>query len=175
MVNGIKQKPIEGVSMAYTFDKANANAPSTRKTQYFEMIGNRGIYHDGWYACTTPPVAAVGAGRADAGRQRLQVGTVQPDEDYSQANDLAAKMPGQGEGNAGDVPAGGGEVHVLPLDNSQFQRAIAPRPSAIAGQTVFTYSGVMPGIPLGQRTEHPEQVVHDHRRGRGSRRAAATG
>src|ERR1700723_1473079 len=55
-VDGIKQKPIEGVSMAYTFDKANANAPSTRKTQYFEMVSNRGIYQDGWYACTTPPV-----------------------------------------------------------------------------------------------------------------------
>ena len=57
MVNGIKQKPIEGVSMAYTFDKANAKAPSTHKTQYFEMMSNRGIYNDGWYACTTPPVA----------------------------------------------------------------------------------------------------------------------
>jgi len=54
-VDGIKQKPIEGVSMAYTFDKANAHALSTRTTQYFEMIANRGIYHDGWYACTTPP------------------------------------------------------------------------------------------------------------------------
>ena len=54
-VNGIAQKPIEGVSMAYTFDKANANAPSKRDTQYFEMFANRGIYHDGWYACTTPP------------------------------------------------------------------------------------------------------------------------
>ena len=42
MVDGIAQKPIEGVSMAYTWDKANANAPSTRKTQYFEMFGNRG-------------------------------------------------------------------------------------------------------------------------------------
>src|SRR4029079_10697398 len=52
VVDGIKQKPIEGVSMAYTFDKANANAPSTRKTQYFEMIANRGIYKDGWYANT---------------------------------------------------------------------------------------------------------------------------
>ena len=39
MVNGIAQRPIEGVSMAYTFDKANANAPSTHKTQYFEMMG----------------------------------------------------------------------------------------------------------------------------------------
>src|SRR5450631_4263771 len=49
-VNGIAQKPIEGVSMAYTFDQANANSPSKRDTQYFEMFANRGIYHDGWYA-----------------------------------------------------------------------------------------------------------------------------
>src|ERR1700745_1934033 len=46
MVNGIAQKPIEGVSMAYTFDKANANAPSTRNTQYFEMWGNAATFHD---------------------------------------------------------------------------------------------------------------------------------
>jgi arylsulfatase len=56
MVNGVGQKPIEGVSMAYTFDKANANAPSTRSTQYFEMVGNRAIYQDGWLAATTPPL-----------------------------------------------------------------------------------------------------------------------
>jgi len=48
MVNGIAQKPVEGVSMAYTWDKANADLPSTRPTQYFEMFGNRAIYHDGW-------------------------------------------------------------------------------------------------------------------------------
>src|SRR5271167_4495452 len=54
-VNGIKQKPIEGVSMLYTFDSANASAPSKRDTQYFEMVGNRAIYHDGWVAATTPP------------------------------------------------------------------------------------------------------------------------
>jgi arylsulfatase len=54
-VYGIKQKPIEGLSLGYTFDKANANAPSKRQTQYFEMFANRGIYHNGWYACTTPP------------------------------------------------------------------------------------------------------------------------
>jgi arylsulfatase A-like enzyme len=47
MVNGIKQTPIEGVSMAYNFDKANAGKPSTRATQYFELMSNRGIYHDG--------------------------------------------------------------------------------------------------------------------------------
>jgi arylsulfatase len=55
-VDGVPQRPIEGVSMVYTFDKANANAPSARKTQYFEMIAMRGIYHDGWYANTAVPV-----------------------------------------------------------------------------------------------------------------------
>ena len=64
MVDGIEQKPIEGVSMAYTFDKANANAPSTRTTQYFEMIGNRAIYHDGWYRQHDAAARALGAGRA---------------------------------------------------------------------------------------------------------------
>src|SRR5260370_33025847 len=55
-VNGIVQKPIEGVSMAYTFDKANANAPSKRDTQYFEMFPNRGIYNNAWHPNTTPPL-----------------------------------------------------------------------------------------------------------------------
>jgi len=52
-----RKKPIEGVSMGYTFDKANADAASKRDTQYFEMVGNRAIYHDGWIAATTPPAA----------------------------------------------------------------------------------------------------------------------
>ena len=62
MVNGVAQKPIEGVSMPYTWDKANANAPSRRETQYFEMFGNRAIYHDGWIAATTPWEGAVADG-----------------------------------------------------------------------------------------------------------------
>ena len=79
MVDGVAQKPIEGVSMAYTFDKANANAPSTRTTQYFEMLGNRAIYHDGWLAATTPPAAALGFGLGQVSqcRQRLQMGALQ--------------------------------------------------------------------------------------------------
>ena len=51
-VDGIKQAPIEGVSLAYTFDQANAKAPSRHKTQYFEMMGDHAIYHDGWIAST---------------------------------------------------------------------------------------------------------------------------
>jgi len=52
-VNGFKQDPIDGVSMAYTF--ADANAPVRKKTQYFENNASRGIYHDGWFACTFGP------------------------------------------------------------------------------------------------------------------------
>ena len=95
-VNGIKQKPIEGVSMAYTFDKANANAPSKRDTQYFEMVGNRGIYHDGWYACTTPPAPPWLLGTAklpEINDYKWELYNIA--EDYSQYNDLAAKNAGQ--------------------------------------------------------------------------------
>ena len=56
-VNGVAQKPIEGVSMAYTWDKANANAPGQRTTQYFEMFGSRAIYDNGWIA-SAPPIRA---------------------------------------------------------------------------------------------------------------------
>ena len=93
MVDGIKQKPIEGVSMVYTFDKANADAPSTRKTQYFEMIANRGIYHDGWYANTTPPHGPwmLNAPMPPPNEYKWELYNLT--EDYSQANDLAAKMP----------------------------------------------------------------------------------
>ena len=148
-VNGIKQKPIEGVSMAYTFDKANANAPSTRKTQYFEMIANRGIYHDGWYACTTPPVPpwVLDAPMPPVADYKWELYNLA--EDYSQNNDLAAKMPDKLKELQEVFQEEAKKYEVLPLDNSQFARAIARRPSATAGQTVFTYSGEMPGIAVG--------------------------
>ncbi|HLN31186.1 MAG TPA: arylsulfatase [Gemmataceae bacterium] len=148
-VNGIKQKPIEGVSMAYTFDKANADAPSTRKTQYFEMISNRGIYNDGWYACTTPPVPpwVLNAKMPHVNEYKWELYNL--NEDYSQANDLAAKMPEKLKEMQALFMQQAAKYQVLPLDNSQFQRAIEPRPSAVAGMTVFTYSGPMAGIPDG--------------------------
>src|SRR6476619_1537342 len=95
MVDGVAQKPIEGVSIAYTFDKANANAPSTRKTQYFEMFGNRAIYHDGWIAATTPPQPPWLMGTVTmpevVNGYKWELYNIA--EDYSQANDLAASRP----------------------------------------------------------------------------------
>src|SRR5580765_6780728 len=123
-IDGIKQKPIEGVSMAYTFKKENAKAPSTRKTQYFEMISNRGIYNDGWYACTTPPVApwVLNAPMPDINAYKWELYNL--NEDYSQANDLAAKMPDKVKYMQELFQQEAAKYQVLPLDNSQFQRAI---------------------------------------------------
>jgi arylsulfatase len=147
-VNGIKQKPIEGVSMVYTFAKANANAPTTHHTQYFEMISNRGIYHDGWYANTTPPVPPWVLNAAMPAINEYKWELYNLEKDYSQANDLAAKMPDKLKEMQKLFDDEAAKYQVLPLDNQQFARAIAPRPSPAAGKTVFTYSGVMPGIPL---------------------------
>jgi arylsulfatase A-like enzyme len=63
MVDGIAQKPIEGVSMAYTFDKANADAPSRHHTQYFEMFGVQGLYNDGWMPQRCSGASTVGCVR----------------------------------------------------------------------------------------------------------------
>jgi arylsulfatase A-like enzyme len=145
-VNGIKQKPIEGVSMAYTFDKAKANAPSARKTQYFEMIANRGIYHEGWYANTTPPHGPWILNAPLPTPDKYQWELYNLSEDYSQDNDLAAKMPGKLKQMQALFLQEAKKYNVLPLNNDTFARALAPRPSAMAGKTVFTYSGVNSGI-----------------------------
>ena len=95
-VDGIAQRPIEGVSMAYTFDKANANAPSKRETQYFEMFANRAIYHQGWVAATTPPAPPWELGTTklpEINDYKWELYNIT--EDFSQYNDLAATNPGK--------------------------------------------------------------------------------
>ena len=150
VVNGIKQKPIEGVSMVYTFDKANANAPSKHLTQYFEMVGNRAIYHDGWIASTTPPSAPwlLATGKLpDVNDYNWELYNL--NEDYSQNNDLAQKNPDKLKEMQALFLTEAAKYQVLPLDNSGFSRALTPRPSAVAGRTVFTYTGPNENIPYG--------------------------
>lgn len=149
-VNGIPQIPMEGVSMAYTFKKANAKAPSTRDTQYFEMIGNRGIYHDGWMASTTPPNPPWELGKPikqTLSEYNWELYNI--DKDFSQNDDLAAKMPEKLKEMQDIFLAEAKKYNVLPLDNSGFVRVLTPRPSAVAGRDVFTYTGVNAGIPVG--------------------------
>ncbi len=148
-INGIKQRPIEGVSMVYTWDKANANAPTRHTTQYFEMLGNRAIYHDGWVAATTPvtipwelntkPPPDVITG--------YQWELYNINEDATEFNDLAAKMPDKLKQMQDLFYAEAKKYDVLPLDNSTLARFLTPRPSATAGRTHFTYSGELSGVP----------------------------
>src|SRR5689334_22481589 len=149
MVDGVAQKPIEGVSMAYTFDNANVNAPSTRSTQYFEMVGNRAIYYDGWVAATTPPLPPwdLGLGKFPDVVNGYTWELYNLAEDYSENNDLSTKMPGKLRALQEQFLVEATKYNVFPLDNSFTARAATPRPSATAGRTVFTYSGVSSGLP----------------------------
>ena len=151
MVNGITQRPIEGVSMVSTWDKENANAPSNRMTQYFEMFGNRAIYHDGWIAATTPPAPPWLMGTVAlpevVNGYKWELYNIA--EDYSESNDLAAKMPDKLRMMKELFLVEATKYNVFPLDNSVLTRLNTQRPSSTAGRTVFTYSGEMSGIPVG--------------------------
>ncbi len=150
-VNGVAQKPIEGVSMAYTFD--HPNAPSTRRTQYFEMYGNRGIYHDGWVACTTPyyapwedqlmkpPVDVISGYKWELYHVA---------NDFSEAVNLADKYPDKLHRLQLLFYAEAAKYNVLPLDDSKGARLdVAIRPSLTRGRTEFTYYDGDIRIPEG--------------------------
>jgi arylsulfatase len=154
-VAGVPQKPIEGVSMMYTFDKANANAPSKRTTQYFEMLAMRGIYHDGWMASTTPPFvpwAAFEGLPQKAPRDILNDYTwelYKLDDDPTQADDIAAKHPEKLAEMKKIFMAEAATYNVLPLDNRSLPRFLDPRPSANPGRTEFSFTSEISHIPKG--------------------------
>src|SRR4029453_13225392 len=148
-IDGIKQRPIEGVSMVYTWDKANAEAPTRHTKQYFEMLGNRAIYNDGWVAATTPanlPWAPSTATPPDViTGYKWELYNVM--EDPTQFNDLAAAMPDKLKQMQDLFYSDAAKYDVLPLDNSTLARFTTPRPSLTAGRTVFTYTGGLTGVP----------------------------
>jgi arylsulfatase A-like enzyme len=150
-INGIKQRAIEGVSMLYTFDSANAHAPSRHTTQYFEMAANRGIYHDGWYANTVPfaPPWLLATGKLPSVDSGYKWELYNLNEDFTQFNDLSAKYPDTLKKLQALFLTEAAKYNVLPLDNTAFSRLLTPRPSAVAGKTEFTYTGENVGIPLG--------------------------
>jgi arylsulfatase A-like enzyme len=148
MINGIKQRAMDGVSMAYTWNKAGAEAASKRTTQYFEMLGNRGIYHDGWYAATTPatlPWELSSATPPDViTGYKWELYNVKADP--TQFDDLAATVPDKLRQMQELFYAEAAKHDVLPLDNTTLARWNAPKPNLTAGRKVFTYSGALSGI-----------------------------
>ena len=147
MLNGVPQKPIEGVSMVYSFD--DPKAASTRRTQYFEMFANRAIYNDGWVAATTPPLAPWASGKTipvDDYKWELYDIT----KDFSQANNLAAKEPQKLREMQELFWIEAARHNVLPLDNSKLERMnVDNRPSLSRGRALFTYYPGMTRIPEG--------------------------
>ena len=138
VLNGVKQKPIEGVSMAYSL--RNAAAPSTRKTQYFELMSNRGIYHEGWMASTTPKRLPWVVSGPDPKPEDFQWELYNLDADPSQSNNLAAQNPAKLKEMQAIFDIEAKKYNVLPLDSSYAARADASlRPSLSAGRTSFSY------------------------------------
>jgi len=148
VLNGVEQKPLDGISFLYTF--ADAKVPTRHTTQYFEMVGNRAIYKDGWMASTTPlrlPWVTMGA---EPSPDDFKWELYNINEDFSQAKNVADKYPDKLKElqDAFDVEAK--RYNVYPLDSTFASRADpAIRPSLTRGRNEFVYYPGMTRIPEG--------------------------
>ncbi|HEV2804273.1 MAG TPA: arylsulfatase [Chthoniobacterales bacterium] len=142
-VNGTPQTPIQGVSMVYSF--ADAKAASPHKTQYFEIFGNRGIYHDGWLANTVHRAAWEQKARQPLLEDPWELYHV--DADFSAATNLAAKEPAKLKEMQDLFMKEAIANHALPIDDRLIERtnaALAGRPDLMAGRTSLTvYDGMI--------------------------------
>lgn len=149
VLNGVMQRPLEGVSMVYSWDRPRT--PSTHTTQYFEMVGNRAIYHDGWVAATTPkrlPWMILGAdtGGPDSYEWELYHVT----EDFAEATNLASSNPTKLRALQEVLADQLERYNVLPLDDRFGERGyFSNRPSLIHGRRTFTYYPPLVRIPEG--------------------------
>lgn len=145
MVNGIKQDPIEGISLAYTFN--NATAPEQHKVQYFEMFGNRGIYQDGWFARTIHRPAWM----------QKPLNTLQTDKwelyntnvDYSLSTDVSAANANKLKSMQQLFMKEAEKYHVLPIDDRLLERTNAElmgRPTVMGDRNTITYGEGMRGM-----------------------------
>jgi arylsulfatase A-like enzyme len=157
-VNGVVQKPIEGTSFLYTL--ADADAPTRHTVQYFEMLGTRGIYKDGWMACTRHdriPWETASQGTPFS-EDRWELYNL--NEDFTQANDIAAQNPQKVEEMKATFDAEARKYNVFPLDDRMAERFDTTlRPNPLAGKTTMVYgpgsdniseSGIlnMKGVPF---------------------------
>ena len=149
-IDGIEQQPMDGVSMLYTFDEKNTDAPSMHKTQYFEMIGDRAIYHDGWILSTkVMRVPWDNSGTADKDPASWPWELYDLSKDWTQFNDVADQYPEKVKELEKLFWEEADRNQVLPLDTTTFTRSLLPRPNLTAGRSVFTYSGEVTGTPNG--------------------------
>jgi arylsulfatase len=144
-VNGTEQTPIEGVSMAYTFD--DADAEDRHVTQYFEMFGNRAVYHDGWLAGTVHKAPWEPQPRRPLADDVWELYDARTD--FSLANDLAASNPAKLAEMQERFLTEAAKYHVLPIDDRGVERinpALAGRPDLMGGRTSLTLAEGMTGM-----------------------------
>lgn len=146
VVNGVTQRPMDGVSMVYSFDDATAQERHT--TQYFEMFGNRAIYHDGWFARTIHKAPWEPKPRRalndDSAWELFDTRT-----DFSLVNDLAAKQPQKLKDMQALFLSEAQRNYALPIDDRTLERTnaeFAGRPDLMAGRTSITLAEGMTGM-----------------------------
>jgi len=149
VVNGMAQKPIEGVSMVYTFN--DAKAPDRRRSQIFELVSNRGMYQNGWMASSIAylPWAASRTGY-DPDKARWELYDI--GKDFSQANDLATQRPDKLKELVDLWWAEAARHDVLPLDWRSIERLseqITGRPSLATGRRTLVYDAPLVALPEG--------------------------
>src|SRR5436190_12806056 len=163
-VNGVKQKPIEGVSMMYTFE--GPKAAGMRRIQYFEMLGNRALYKDGWIATARHgrlPWVTAGGTTGDFDHDIWELYKLA--DDFSEANDVSAKYPQKLKELQSDFWVEAKKYNVLPLDDRFAERGDPGlRPSLIAGRKDFTYYIT---LELGSQSPQPRtrRIRWRHRKG----------
>jgi arylsulfatase A-like enzyme len=141
-VNGVEQKPLEGVSMAYTFDDAKAKERHT--TQYFELTGSRAIYHEGWWAGTRHGLDGVSPPAKNPVPFDKDVWELYDTRtDFGQANDLAAKNPGKLKELQAIFDKEARKYNVYPMINSMFEALAIDRPSLVSGNKAVYGAGTV--------------------------------
>lgn len=148
VVNGTRQIPMEGKSLVYSFD--NAKAREQHSTQYFEIAGNRAVYHDGWFARTIHRAPWEAKGRHALKDDVWELFNVRAD--FSLADDLAKKNPKKLAELQTVFMKEAEKHHVLPIDDRVFERLNASavgRPDLMAGRTSLTLAEGMTGMMEG--------------------------
>jgi len=146
-VNGIAQDPIEGTSLSYSFNDANAAEKHT--VQYFEMFGNRSVYQEGWYARTIHKAPYLP--KAYATLQEDQWSLYNTNEDFSLSNDLASQNPDKLKAMQELFMKEAEKYHALPIDDRSLERMNATamgRPTLMEGRTSVTYGEGMKGMGI---------------------------
>lgn len=159
-VDGVKQQPIDGVSMVYSF--TNAAVPSTRQEQYFEMLGNRSYYKDGWMASTTPARPPFDRSRTPVDPMKFGWELYNLNTDYSQSTNVAAKYPEKLAELQAGFDAAAKKYNVYPITADMMGRVGEDkRPSLLHGRTHFTFypsdvrypPGTFPALAPGWRMD----------------------